>query len=169
MPLYSRYSLGKLLPDTDPALIFSQPVPLHKTNSENRFLLQALRSCYLLSFHRQGWRCPLTFDYRFIGPVQAQEQVEIAFWCRKPIALFFCAGRIMLHVQIEGTIGVEFQRITVADGKAFDGVGREVSMFIVKRERPKCSYRRNLIFLEVQRVVFRAVEWRTRRFVEAAQ
>ncbi len=46
----------------------------------------------------------------------------------------------MLHVQVERTVGVELQRVTVANGKAFDGVGREVAIFVVQGKRPEGLY-----------------------------
>src|SRR5579872_3987144 len=66
----------------------------------------------------QCWRYPAAFDYRILGPVQAQKQVEVAFRGGEPIALFFAAGRVMLHVEIKRAIRIELQRIAIADSKA---------------------------------------------------
>ncbi len=72
-------------------------------------------------------RRPASVDHLALRRIQSHGQVEVSRRCRQPVRLLVGSRRRLLKVEIQRSIRVELERITIADG---------VPLQIIRRREP---------------------------------
>src|SRR5215475_4839071 len=99
-----------------------------------------------------GWRRPRPVQRFPTWGIQPHGEVKLACRCRQPIGFLVRARRCVLNVNVERSIAVELELVTVAECKTTKRIWCLEAVLVVERHRPKGIGWRKLALIEVQHV-----------------
>src|SRR4029077_173804 len=110
------------------------------------------------------WWIPLTGQRIRLRSIEAQAKIKGPFGSRKPISFLFRTWALVLKIEVERPVRIELEWHPAADCKTVQVVSYLKALLVVECYRPESVHRRDGRFIEVNRILVRAVE-RFARFV----
>src|SRR5271170_7317778 len=114
-------------------------------------------------------RMPSPVEDCFFRPIQANGEIKGSVPGREPVRFLFGSGALILEVDVQRAVRIEFHRVAVADSVAVDRIRDEIAVLIVSSERPEGADRRKVGFVEVHPIAHGAAEELSRTVRAAVQ